>query len=214
MLKTSWLKKYTKLEYLADTLRKQELHLANPKKDWDDKNDSKCLDLYSDICGGFEVKATCLTEAEDRFHFWHIFGERENGVCLWFEKSSLLRDVNRDASLIAGNVNYPPVKNLKRLERRLIPFTKREQYADEIEFRILRVKAANCTAIDKFSFSPLSLKRVYLNPWLTRKDVQTEKSNVSRILGDKLAHVKVFQNRSLKQRSWIDAVSSAARLPM
>ena len=66
--KMQWLKKYTKLEYLQSILEERRLYLGNPK-DWPDKNDSKLIQLYSGASGAFEMRATCLAEAADRFHF-------------------------------------------------------------------------------------------------------------------------------------------------
>ena len=209
MSKKHWLKKYTKLEYLHATLQQRQLYLGYPKE-WDDKNDSECIRLYSATSDGFEIRATCLTEAADRFHFWHVFGEREKGVCLWFDKNSLLNDIKNDASLVANEVQYPTCRKLSQIEPHLIPFIKREQYQDEREFRVLRVKAAHNTAADKFSFSARSLRRVYLNPWLSSKTVEQEKSKIAGMLKNGLKHVEVLQNRSLRHDDWIAAVSSAA----
>jgi hypothetical protein len=123
MSKSRWIKKYTKLEHLDGILQHRYLHLG-PPQEWDDKNDSECIRLFSAVRGGFEIRATCLTEAVDRFHFWHVFGEREKGVCLWFDKVDLLSDVDQDASLVAGKVQYRTLQNLGTFEPRLLPFLK------------------------------------------------------------------------------------------
>ena len=206
--KMQWLKKYTKLEYLQSILEERRLYLGNPK-DWPDKNDSKLIQLYSGASGAFEMRATCLAEAADRFHFWAIFGECEKGVCLWFDKASLLGDIHKDQSLIADKVKYRSSNGLRKLERRLVPFAKREQYQDEREFRILRVKPARHVAADKFEFSAFSLRRIYLNPWLSRIAAEREKTKISNFLGSEFRHVKVFQNRTLRQKSWIEAAKDA-----
>jgi len=167
MSKKHWLKKYMKLENLERTLKEKQLHLGNPTVDWDDKNDSECIRIYSaKKSQGFEILGTCLTEAADRFHFWHIFGDKEKGVCLWFEKESLIKDIMTDGSLVANKVEYRRAEQLSKLKADLLPFVKREQYRDECEFRVLRVRAAQKLPTDKFSFSANSLKRIYLNSWL------------------------------------------------
>ncbi|SPH23873.1 hypothetical protein DEA8626_02950 [Defluviimonas aquaemixtae] len=202
-----WLKKYTKLEHLEPTFRALQLHLGDPKE-WDDKNDSECIRIYSERFPEHEIRGTCLTEASDRFHFWHVFGERENGVCLWFERDSLIDDIKQDGSLLADKVRYRLPAELSQLELRLIPFAKRKQYRDECEFRVLRIHTNPGIDADKFSFSANSLKRIYLNPWLSPKEVKREKDRISGLLKDHLKHVRVMQNRSLKQKAWIDAVSA------
>ncbi|WP_146193161.1 hypothetical protein [Maritimibacter sp. 55A14] len=208
MPKERWLKKYTKLKHLEAVLKGQQLHLGNPRE-WEDKNDSECIRIYSDKFLKFEVRGTCLTGAADRFHFWHIFGGRKRGVCLWFERDSLIKDIKGDASLVADKVRYRMPAGLSQLESGLIPFAKREQYRDECEFRVLRLSTPQGMPTDKFSFSANSLKRIYLNPWLSPKEVEREKVRISGLMNDQLKHVCVMQNRSLKQKAWIDAVSDA-----
>lgn len=208
MANSSWLKKYTKLEHLKGILQERQLYLGDPS-DWEDQNDSEVIRLSSKNFGGFNLRATCLTEAVDRYHFWHVFGEREHGVCLWFEKDSLLNDVQNDPSLVADIVQYRNAEDLRRLERKSIPFTKRVQYSDEREFRILRVEQAQNTAPEKLAFSARSLRRIYLNPWLSLEDAKRKKTEISSWLGKDLGHIDVYQNRSLKQKTWIDAAAIA-----
>lgn len=210
MPKRKWLKKYSKLEYLKSTLTECQLHLGNPSE-WPDKNDSECIRIYSDGIPDHDIRGTCLTDAEDRFHFWHIFGECELGVCLWFDKKSLIRDIAEDKTIVSGEVHYCRPKELSKLKHELIPFAKREQYRDESEFRILRMTGDGAERADKFSFSASSLKRIYINPWLAPKDVNKWKGEISGWLKGNLEHVCIKQNRSLRNKEWIEAVSSALK---
>lgn len=205
---TRWLKKYTKLEHLPSIIKEKQLHLGNPK-DWEDKNDGELVRLYSEASGTFEMRATCLTGAADRYHFWEIFGKREQGVCIWFDRAELLRDIREDQSLVAKNAKYIQPARLSKTERALIPFAKREQYADEREFRVLRVKPAANTEADKFRFSASSLKRIYLNPWLSAPLVEQEKAKLSHLLSSDYEHVEVRQNRALRKSDWINAAKDA-----
>ncbi|OWY04617.1 hypothetical protein B6V75_00215 [Thioclava sp. F1Mire-8] len=207
-MRERWLKKYTKIKYLEGILRERQLHLSSPSE-WDDKNDSMVVKLYSNKFLSFDAVGTCLTGAPDRFHFWHIFGEREQGVCLWFERKALVNDIKGDTTLSSGEVLYRLPEDVRFLEDDQIPFAKREQYQDECEFRVLRTKKPKHMAFDKFSFSALSLQRIYLNPWLSRSEVTRQKRKISDLLKDDLAHVKVWQNRTLRKRKWIDAVAEA-----
>lgn len=204
-----WLKKYTKLDYLEGILRNRHLHLGNPS-DWDDKNDSEGIRLFSAGHSDFKVLSTCLTEAADRFHFWHVFGEREKGVCLWFDKERLIHDIQTDSSLIADSVLYRTPKEVAQLSANQIPFAKREQYRDESEFRVLRVQKASNTPIDKFLFSQDSLRRIYLNPWLSNNEADLAKAWITDTLEDEFGHVEVLQNRTLGSKRWLDAISLVA----
>ncbi|KZK92962.1 hypothetical protein PsAD5_03324 [Pseudovibrio sp. Ad5] len=210
MSKGRWLKKYTKIEYLTDILKDKELHLGHPSS-WDDKNDSEVIQLYATgRRDDFDIRATCLTQASDRFHFWHIFGERENGVCLWFEKDAFIKDIEEDPSLIASPIQYPNKRDLPQTKPDEVPFTKREQYADEKEFRILRVSSPDGIAHDKFRFSASSLRRIYFNPWLSRERLDSHKRFLKRHLRGDLSDVMLKQNRSLKHQKWINKLSASS----
>lgn len=209
MTQSKWLKKYTKIEFLPEILDKKQLHLGDPTS-WDDKNDSAAIRLYADRLNGFEIRATCLTQARDRFHFWHIFGERESGVCLWFDKKALLRDIDQDASLIGQPVLYPNSENLQKTKLKDVAFTKRQQYRDEREFRVLRFQKPRGVALDKFKFSASSLERIYFNPWLSKKAKELYDRVIGQQLQGELGHVNLMQNRSLRKQDWIDTLTEAA----
>lgn len=205
--KPKWLKRYIKLDHLDDTLRENEIFLGDPSE-WPDKNDSGLIKLYSDQFEISDIRVTCLTESPDRFHFWSIFGGRELGVCLWFERSLLLDDIGKDTTLEAGKVQYVSVQGLKRLDANTIPFAKREQYKDEREFRVLRKQSALCSEPTKFKFTPMSLKRIYLNPWLENEDYLKYKKSIFKN-HPKFSHVEVMQSKMLNYGKWKRAAKAA-----
>ncbi|GIT85022.1 hypothetical protein [Roseobacter sp. OBYS 0001] len=209
MSKPKWLKKYTKLEYLPEILETRQLHLGDPKS-WDDQNDAAAILMFSQRQSGFDIRGTCLTAAPDRFHFWHIFGERELGVCLWFDRERIVREFDQDHSLVSGMVRYPTRKDLFQTKPDEIAFTKREQYGDEREFRVLRVSPPVRGEPEKLKFSAYSLRRVYLNPWLSPSSVSLYKKLLRQELTGDLVHVELKQNRSLKKKDWINALAVSA----
>lgn len=189
-------------------LTKRELHLGKPQN-WQDRNDGKLLELFSTNSGCVEIRATCLTSAADRFHFWAVFGQCKKGVCLWFDKAELMQDIACDETLRSGFVRYESAKTLAQLEPAEIPFTKREQYADEREFRVMKTYSSSNPGMDGFKFSAASLKRVYLNPWLNPAEVKQEKQRLAQLLQSDLDHVEIRQNRALKNLGWIEAAKQA-----
>ncbi len=205
-----WLKKYTKLEHLQSILENNSLHLGKPKR-WPDKNDSELIRLYSKESGFFETRATCLTAAADRYHFWVVFGECKHGVCLWFDRERFLKDLEGDETLIANQVQYMTLDELSQVNLDTIPFAKRQQYADEREFRVLRRYPIEGPDKDGVAFSTHSLRKIYLNPWLNGKHVKQKKDWVSAMLTSGYEHVDVLQNRSLRRQRWINAARSAAK---
>lgn len=206
MGKTEWIKKYTKYEYLKNILHKQSLFLGDPS-DWPDKNDAYAIGL-----AGFEKPAvTCLTSSQDRFHFWTVFGNAEEGVCLWFERDEFISALKGLDGLKFGKVEYPPKSELKKgIDAELGPaFYKREQYKDEKEFRIIRPNAK--TAAEQWlRFEKTSLKRIFLNSWLQPCCVKRMKAEINKWL-DEFGYpdVLVQQNRVKDSGKWKDALRKA-----
>ncbi|MEL6921122.1 MAG: hypothetical protein AAFO77_08855 [Pseudomonadota bacterium] len=211
MKNRKWLKKYTETRFVRDILKHKQLHLGDPTK-WDDKNDCEALRIYSEGKNlKFPTLAICLTQAPDRFHFWHIFGKREFGVCLWFCKKTLTADIKADSTLFSNEVRYPNEIDLDKTKLDQAPFTKREQYKDEREFRVIRILRPSGVEPDKLAFSAASLKKIYLNPWLSSKEVETQKLDLERYLTGDLEHVEVKQNRCLQRKKWIVRLSDAVK---
>lgn len=192
-----WLKKYTELEHVENMLRTCTLHLGDPST-WPDKNDSDLIELYGEAVAAPAIRATCLTTAADRFHFWTVFGKQTNGVCFWFDHKSMINDISKDQTLVAGKVKYQKPKSIEDL-----PFSKRKQYSDEREFRVLRLHHDEGQTTS-FSFSPSSLRRIYLNAWLAPTTLKKERVRLQGLLDGQLSHVEVLQSRVLKRKEWIE----------
>lgn len=165
MTKCMWLKKYTKLEYLNSILGECALHLGDPTT-WDDKNDAFAFSQYSKAKGHAGVRATCLTASSDRFHFWHIFGAREEGVCLWFDRKLLMDSFENEAHLTVQAVNYCRECELEGKKVDELPFLKRMQYSDEREWRVVRYASeSGRVPSSRLEFPPNALRKIYLNAW-------------------------------------------------
>ena len=205
----SWLKKYTRLEFLEIILKEEQLHLGDPAL-WTDKNDSELIQIYTSAAGFSKTRSTCLTMAPDRYHFWALFGEESKGVCLWFDRRKLLADIANDNSLRSGLVQYLKPSGLSGVKLHEIPFVKRAQYTDEQEFRVIR----NFKSTDKLTvglrFSPSSLIRIYLNAWLSDDELNLMKAQVGPMLKQKYGHVRLLQSKMLRYERWIDAAKNAA----
>lgn len=198
-----WLKKYTELKYAENVLTTCKLHLGDPSS-WDDKNDYELIKIYAKAVSEPNVRATCLTTAADRFHFWTVFGHQDSGVCYWFDCKSLIADIAKDETLIARKVLYR-----KPNTRNEIPFSKREQYSDEKEFRVLKHSRASDEQTS-FSFSPTSLRRIYLNAWLSPKQLAEERERLMELSRGHLSHVEIRQSRVIRKRAWIEGARRVA----
>ncbi len=201
-----WLKKYMKIEYLEKTLMNKELYLGDPEE-WPDKNDSAVIEIYRAKRKIKHIRATCLTMARDRYHFWALFGEKESGVCLWFNKEKLINDITNDVNLRAKEISYYTPEQLRRkCNFSNLPFAKRKQYKDEKEYRILKELCPDSTnASNGVEFKPESLERVYFNSWLGASEFAREKSKAKIINPSLYKHVKFLQNRAHKFEKWIEA---------
>lgn len=207
-----WLKKFMRLEHLESTLIGHELYMGDASR-WPDKNDAIALELFRRRTGAATIGVTCLTMAPDRFHFWEIYGGREKGVCLWFDYADLLLDIKRDPSLQGREVNYYTVtKLLERCEPGALAFAKRDQYADEKEFRVLRChESEEATFVSRgLKFRPNSLRRIYLNNWLDSAEFEFEKSRIVAWCAGQYDHLKIRSNRTLQYPRWIEALEVVA----
>ena len=205
--KGKWLKKYTKLKYLEGILEESSLFLGEPDS-WPDKNDGEAMKLYKVGKKIQSIRATCLNMGADRYHFWEVYGGREHGVCLWFDSSLLLRDIKDDATLSHRAVHYRFSSEGRDLKLSDLPFLKRQQYSDEREYRVVRECCVAQSCSGKLKFSPKSLVRIYLNPWLDDVEV----ANYSNVIhsNDEFRTVQVLQNNSLLHGGWVSGLKRVA----
>ena len=207
------LKKYMKLEHLKDTLENKRLFLGDPNS-WEDKNDAKLMELFKEARGYAAIRVTCLTASADRYHFWDIFGEKERGVCLWFDRVQLLDDISHDPNLCAGEVQYYMPESLETKTVDHLPFAKRAQYADEREFRVLRCYQKGEEVKGALRFRPSSLKGVYLNPWLSQNGGEFDmwKEQIRKWIESAGygQEIEILQNKTIYYPKWIEAAKKIA----
>ena len=209
MTKEGWLKKYTDIKHLKGILKRNSLFLGDPDA-WPDKNDVYAIKLAHPS----GARVTCMTMSADRYHFWTDYGGGLNGVCLWFNPQKFKRHVKGDNSLIAGEVVYPPMNREKteltfgKMKPASSAFVKRQQYADEREFRVIR---SGSDADTDLSFSKPSLERIYLNSWLEKCCADRMRKEIQDQLNDLKGyeHVKIKQNRVCDHKDWKDALEKS-----
>jgi len=205
------LKKYTQIRFLEDILTNNRLHLANPES-WEDKNDVKLIEHYRSQMGIKDIRILCMNESADRYHFWKIYGQERQGVCLWFDKTIFIENE-------CNNLNYPKTicetvqyKNKEDLQGAppplsSLPFLKRAQYRDEKEFRIVRTYDESIKENDDFfEFNPASLKQIFINDWLNGKELAAIKSIVKSFPEHK--NIVVKQNKTLGFQEWLNAAKN------
>lgn len=198
------------IKYLWPLLEDKEIFLNfDGWENWGDKNDVELIKIYNDEIKNEKFGVTCFTYGSDKIHYWTAYCKKEKGVCLWFDKTELEKDIEqnleKDPNLKCRDVIYLTTKELSENGKLLeLPFCKRKQYMDEKEFRVFReLKNDDSSNTGGFKFDPKSLKRIYFNSWL---DVECMKALVAKAEGKmkcSFGHVKIKQNRVHKFKPWI-----------
>ena len=83
------LRRYTNLPALLHLLRTRKLTLLSPEK-WEDRNDAYYMSQYRERSDATTVLALCFSEAAEKYHLWRAFTHGTDGVCVEFERNSLL----------------------------------------------------------------------------------------------------------------------------
>jgi len=161
------LRRYTDLPSLIHLLSQRKITLLNPRS-WDDKNDSRYLEIYRKKKSLESVLALCFSQSEDTYHHWRVFAPGPAGVCIRFDRASLLNAVRDNLLVTCRPVRYLTVPDIKKSSPKIpdLPFLKRRAFEPENEFRM--VYDAVGTEMMKLDIEiPLScVKRVILSPWM------------------------------------------------
>lgn len=163
------LRRYTDLPSLIYLLSKRKLTLLNPRS-WDDKNDSRYLEIYRKKRKLESVLALCFSQSEETYHHWRVFAPGSGGVCIRFDREALLTAVTEESPqpVICRPVTYLTVADIKESppKTRNLPFLKRRAFEPENEFRM--VFESEGWEMEKLDIDiPLScVKRVTLSPWM------------------------------------------------
>jgi hypothetical protein len=88
--KPAILNRYTTLPILLDILQQKHITLLSPAT-WEDWNDAYYLERYKQESKLRTVLAACFSERGETFHHWRVFSNGSSGVCIEFDKRSLLK---------------------------------------------------------------------------------------------------------------------------
>jgi hypothetical protein len=197
---SSALNRYTTLPVLLDILAKRSLTLLSPST-WEDRNDAYFLEQYKEQKGLLSLLALCFSTADQTFHHWKVFSQGISGVCIEFDRQSLIECIPK-RSFLHRNVVY---RKLTDLERRAphtdeLPFIKRAPYADEREFRIVyQSKTKNVDAIE-VSLNKKSIRRITLSPWLPKTVANSVISAIRAI--DGCEDLKIYRSTLIENERW------------
>ena len=202
---TKYVKRYTSLSSVLDTLKCNRLVLLNPSK-WDDTNDSHFLELYRQKMGFGSVQALCCTMATETYHHWKVFTQGNEGVCIEIDRVGLERSLDLNACVQTRPVEYLKVKELEALDAtdlNRLPFVKREGYGDEREWRILSHSEEQQKQTMEVPFDLNLINRIVFNPWIPDSLVENLRYIVKGLPGCKV--LKIERSRLTNSARWKDA---------
>ncbi|MEL7462533.1 MAG: DUF2971 domain-containing protein [Pseudomonadota bacterium] len=200
------LMKYTSLSSAIHILRSRALPLLDPSR-WDDKNDGHVMRRYEEAMGRGPVRATCFTQSADTYHHWSVFAAGPDGVRLEIDKAKLLASLE-GADAICGEMRYLTINELREpaaIAADQLAFVKRQPYADEREFRILRFAEGTPEC-------PLALswiRRVTLSPWMPPPVATSVKAALKAQPG--CGRLRVYQSTLVGNADWRAAADKIAK---
>lgn len=160
------LRRYTDIPALTYLLTKKKITLLDPKS-WDDGNDSHYLSLYKKRNNLKSLLALCFTDADETYHHWRVFAGNTGGVCIRFDRATLLGAVEKQAGIRFGKVRYPTLPDLRRTkpETKDLPFIKRYAFLPENEFRVIYESGTKELAKLDITIPLACISRITLSPW-------------------------------------------------
>jgi len=161
------LNRYTSLPVLLDVLRNRHITLLSPDS-WEDRNDAHYLERYQTELKLQSLLAICFSERQETFHQWRVFSSGSSGLCIEFDKASLIKCVVGKPGFRAQKVDYRWIEELKtvRPDRSTWPFLKRKPFQDEEEFRIIFESTAERLTHRSIPIDLSCIRLVTLSPWL------------------------------------------------
>ncbi|MEK7801908.1 MAG: DUF2971 domain-containing protein [Pseudomonadota bacterium] len=206
-----YVKRYTTLSSLIDTLENERIVLLDPSS-WDDKNDVYFMELYREKCGANSVSALCFTKAAETYHHWKIFTQGMEGVCIEFEKAKLEQDLSLSAFAEHREINYCKIKDLQSDHFKSVndlPYLKRIGFRDEGEWRIVAKSHDEVRPTMPIPISLSSISRIIINPWMPPSLVKNIRKTLKKI--PKCNNIRIVHSRLINNEEWKNFGSSIAK---
>lgn len=161
------LRRYTDLTAAIDLLTHRRIVLLDPAS-WDDRNDSHFIRQYQALTGAQSVLALCLSTVGETYHHWRVFCGHASGVCIEFDRKSLLAAVKKAPGLRSKEVDYLQLGEIRdrQLELKDLPFIKRWAFRFEKEYRFIYENASEKEPIHPIPVPLAAVRGITLSPWL------------------------------------------------
>lgn len=195
-------RRYTNLTALVHLLQQKTVTLLNPAT-WDDKNDAYYMAEYKRYKDAKTILALCFAEASERYHHWRVFSHGADGVCIEFEKETLLSSFPKSANLKRGYVTYKAIKeslSAKTIDLEKLPFLKRIPYKDEHEYRVIYVDYHNAMEFNDYPIKIDCIRRITLSPWMPSQ-VRDSVRDVLRAI-DGCSELSISYSTLIENETW------------
>jgi hypothetical protein len=208
--KKNKLNRFTTLPFLLDMVINERLIFSNPEN-WDDKNDSKVLDIYKKKKykgkKGVKLFALCFLKDHETIHHWKSFADGISGCCIEFDKKNLTELLSKYEDVRFGSVIYKRLKDLGdgAIDEcvNTIPFIKRWPYRFEKEFRVIWDGITNENSHEISIKGYNIVTKITLSPNLKESDplfITIQKFLNEHIPTVEINHSTVYENR----KDWIE----------
>lgn len=194
------LRRYTSLPSLLCILTKKQLTLLDPST-WDDRNDSYYLNLYTKKRNLKRTLALCLSKKNETYHHWRVFTNKDNGVCIVFDRKELENHLKQNKNVMHGSVNYMPLSKMQEINFTTddMPFLKRYAFADESEYRIIYPSSQDVTFKD-INIPLTTIRKISINPWIPNAFFQVIKETIRNING--CENIKIGKSSLIDNKEW------------
>ena len=205
----TYLRRYTDLPALLHLLSSQQITLLDPKT-WDDKNDSYFMSVYKEKKKFQTVLALCFSQSAETYHHWRVFSNGPAGVCIVFDRQSLLDDFKKEAGVTTGPVDYLLLTEARRRKFLVndLPFLKRSGYKPENEYRAIYTSSTKSMPSLPIGISLSSIRSISLSPWMHTSLAGPTASAIRTING--CAKLRVSRSTLISNEEWKRYATGAA----
>ncbi len=159
---------------------------------WEDKNDSKLVEIYKEITHNDNVGIICFLNDDETIYHWIYFAknkERKDVCCIELAKKELLEEYMYHSLYRCQEVQYDVLKEVSFDDVEELLFTKRYPYRNESEYRIVSLNGG---------YLPINgfIRKITLSPYIDDSKFQERKRKLME-LGVKcdINHSTVLENK-------------------
>lgn len=190
-------------------LSSKTITLLDPKT-WDDKNDSYFMSMYKEKKAMKTVLALCFSQSPETYHHWHVFSKGPAGVCIVFDRQSLIEDFMNASAVIAKRVEYLTLPQARQREFPAddLPFLKRRGYRPENEFRVVFTSRTETLPSLPVPIRLASIRGIALSPWMHASLARSTVEAIRNVNGCK--KIRISRSTLISNEEWKKFGASAS----